>query len=332
MRALRFTIGAVVVALALGAAAEVASGTVRSAVTSRGTDPIIGTFAYEVGYDHAPRIHTITATPDGFKITVVDGYRVGGTPVPGTVFWAIERVGIDQADTDPANCTVAPGTVVAAQLHYTSTDASGVRYYTGVGLKAVGAVDSPHTCTFVGMQAPFYATLARHGDTADKVGPYNILCWNDTSPTANSCSTAFIRLTGTWTPGAAKPSTTATPTQPLRGLIPKSPKGYLDPRFKNDHIPPVVKAIASTGQHGRPFFLDYTSKDNRGFAGETYAIFSGKKLLKMWSVMAGERDGRMQRAPSTLPASVRGKLTFCVGGQDLNGNRSAWSCAPLTIS
>ena len=114
--------------------------------------------------------------------------------------------------------------------------------------------------------------------------------------------------------------------------MPRNPKIPPDARFKSDHTAPTVRAVASKGSRGAPFFLDYYSKDDRGFAGETYRIYRGTHLLKAWGVLAGERDGRLQRAPATLPKSVSGSLTFCVGAQDLNGNRSLWSCAPLTIS
>ena len=77
------------------------------------------------------------------------------------------------------------------------------------------------------------------------------------------------------------------------------------------------------------FFFSY---DNKGFAGETFRIFQGAKLVKRWSILAGERDGRKQHVPATLPTKYGGTLTFCVGAQDLNNNRSPWSCATLKIS
>ena len=94
----------------------------------------------------------------------------------------------------------------------------------------------------------------------------------------------------------------------------------------------MIKALPSTGRRGLPFTLSYESTDNSGFAGESYRIYRGSTLIKAWAVMAGERDGRIQQAPATLPKTVAGKLTFCVGGADLNGNRTGWSCATLTIS
>ena len=344
MKAQAFTCGAAIVAALTVTltAAGVAAGAPGAVTAPAAADPITGTFVLPVGFDRSPRAHTISEATDGFKITAAASYRTAGTPVPGTAFWAIDRTSMDQANTDAGNCTVTAGTVVVGQLRYTSTDASGTRHYTGAGLKAVTATGSPYPCSLAGLQAPLYVTLSRHGDTADKDGPYNLLCWNTDSPTASGCSSAFTRLAGTGSPGVVttagtttQPATTTaspTPARPLSGLVPKSSKWYLDKRFKDDHVAPVITAIPSTGQRGRPFFLDYRSTDNRGFAGETYAIFSGTKLLKLWSVMAGERDGRVQRAPATLPASVSGKLTFCVGGSDLNGNRSVWSCAPLRIS
>ena len=65
---------------------------------------------------------------------------------------------------------------------------------------------------------------------------------------------------------------------------------------------------------------------------DVLALAVGGAMLKPWAVVAGARDGRVRQAPATLPASVSGRLTFCVGGADLNGNRCAWRCAPLTIT
>lgn len=141
--------------------------------------------------------------------------------------------------------------------------------------------------------------------------------------------------TGASGAGAARSSShgaTAAEKAPVSGLVPRNAKIPPDPRFKSDHTPPTVTAVASSGKRGAPFYLDYYSKDDRGFAGEMYRIYRGTKLLKAWGVLAGERDGRLQHGPATLPASVGGSLTFCVGAQDLNLNRSRWSCARLTIT
>ena len=322
----------------VAAAASLASAAPRSASATAAADPIVGSFVLKVGYDRSARTQVITEAGGVFTATTQQSFRSQGTPSPGTQFLVIDRTGMDQADTDPASCTVPAGAVVIGSLRYTATDASGVRHYTGSGLKAVGAVESPHTCSLVGLVAPLYVTLGRHGDTADKDGPYNGLCWNQDSPTANSCSTAFTRLAGTWSATATTPTPPATPATPAttfatpKGLVPWYARWYRDKRFATDRVAPVIKALPSSGRRGLPFTLSYESTDNSGFAGESYRIYRGSTLIKAWAVMAGERDGRIQQAPATLPKTVSGKLTFCVGGADLNGNRTGWSCATLTIS
>lgn len=338
--------GSVAVA-AMATAALLGLALAAPAAAATSPDPLTGTFVLDVGYDHAARQQVITAQPSGLTMTTQQTFISGGSPAVGKPFWVFDRTSVDQADTSAANCAVPAGTVVMGQFRYTSTDSAGVRHYTGIGLKGVSAVDSPHNCSLAGLAGPLYVTLSRHGDTADKDGPYNLLCWNEEGPTVNSCGAAMVRLAGTWSAATTTPATTtatpATPTtsatgatprvaQPIRGRVPWSTRWYRDPKFADDHVAPEIKARLSTGTRGAPFFLDYTSYDNRGFAGETYRIYRGTRLVKAWAVMAGERDGRLQRAPATLPASVSGALTFCVGGADLNGNRSAWSCAPLTIA
>lgn len=331
---------ALVAALAAAGTAAAAPGrtTAPAAPAAAAPDPIAGSFVLGVGYDRSPRTHTITATADGFAITAQQAYLAAGSGAFGTPFAVIDRIGGDQADTSGASCAIAAGTVVVAKLKFLAADAGGVRHYQGVALRGVSAADGAHACSLAGATGPFWMTLSRHGDTADKDGPANMLCWNETSPTANSCGSAFVRLAGTWSAASTTPAgtttapATATAFKPPKGLVPWYARWYRDKAFKADRTPPVITAIASTGVRGQPFFLDYTSKDDRGFAGETYRIYRGTKLLKAWAVMAGERDGRVQRAPATLPASVSGALTFCVGGADMNGNRTGWSCAALTIS
>lgn len=341
MKALLFTRAAALAGFAatativLAGAAGIASAAPRTALSSSAADPLAGTFSFKVGYGNSPRTLVIAATGTGLTVTTQESFRSQGTPSPGTQFLVIDRTYFDQADTDPASCTVPAGAVLIGGLRYTATDALGVRHYTGAGLKAVGAVESPHTCSLVGLVAPLYVTLGRHGDTADKDGPYNGLCWNQDSPTANSCSTALTRLAGTWSATATTPATLATPattsTTP-KGLVPWYARWYRDKRFATDRVAPVIRALPSSGRRGLPFTLSYESTDNSGFAGESYRIYRGSTLIKAWAVMAGERDGRIQQAPATLPQTVSGKLTFCVGGADLNGNRTGWNCATLTIS
>lgn len=344
-------LAAVVAALAAAAAGTAGSAPTRASAPAA-ADPLAGTFVLKVGYGD-PRTHTITQAGDGLVVTATQAYVAAGSPAIGTPFLVLDRVGGDQADTSPASCQIAAGTVVLAKLKYVATDSVGVRHYQGVALKAVTSADAGHPCQQQGLSGPVYLSVSKHGDTADKDGPANMVCWNTESVTQNSCGGAFVRLAGTWTAGstggtatgagtttgATSGTTTGATTAglpkglPPRGLVPWDPKKwYRDAKFKADRTPPVIKALPSTGTKGQPFFLQYNSTDDGGYAGETYRIYRGTKLLKAWTVMAGERDGRVQRAPATLPASVSGALFFCVGGTDMNGNRTGWSCSTLTIS
>ena len=305
------------VAKALAAVAAVALATAGTAAAA--TDPIVGSWLFNRSDMNHPAT-TVTATSSGFDITVASGYLAGAPQ--GVTFSVAERASLTPSGN--ADCTIAPNTVVG-HFAYASTDAKGVRHYTGTMLKGqVGSTSS--TCELIGLQGPYYAKLVEWSDSSQSPpladGPYNRLCISDEY---GGCYVTFDRKGGTTVPAV-------TVAAPVSGLVPLNPKIPPDARFKTDHTPPTVKAVASSGKRGQPFTLAYYSKDDRGFAGETYRIYSGTKLVKSWGVLAGERDGRLQHAPATLPSSVSGNLTFCVGAQDLNRNRSAWSCAPLTIT
>jgi len=289
-------------------------------------DPITGSWLLTSRRSDLPSmpLHTIAAAGDGFDIVTTELYRSGAPQ--GVTFSVVERA---SAYDDNPQCTMAAGTVIG-HFRYTGT-VSGTRRYQGQMLK--GQVSSG--CSLIGLQGTYYARLVEWSDSAQNPplpdGPYNRLCI-DESPDSG-CYVTFDRKGGTTAPTATPPAPVKTPAKaPLSGLVPRNPKIPPDPRFNNDHTAPTVKAVASAGKRGRAFYLEYYSKDDSGFAGETYAIYRGKKLLKTWGILAGERDGRLQRGPATLPSSISGSLRFCVGAQDLNGNRSRWSCAPLTIT
>ena len=319
--------GVVLLGLGCGLSAQAATRDLQAPLSggrAAVADPITGSWLLTSRRSDLPSLplHTISAAGDGFDIVTTELYKSGAPQ--GVTFSVLERA---SAYDDNPQCTMAAGTVIA-HFRYTGT-ASGVRRYEGQMLK--GQVSSG--CSLIGLQGTYYARLVEWSDSAQNPplpdGPYNRLCI-DESPDSG-CYVTFDRKGGTSAPAA--PTAPKAPAKaPLSGLVPPNPKIPPDPRFKNDHTALTVKAVASAGRRGSPFYLDYYSKDDRGFAGETYAIYRGKKLLKKWGVLAGERDGRLQRGPATLPSSISGSLTFCVGAQDLNRNRSRWSCAPLTIT
>lgn len=302
--------------------------TVRAAAVA---DPITGSWLLNRSTaDFAtPPAHTIVATSTGFDIVSTGSYKSGAPS--GVTFSIVERA--SEYDDNP-QCAIDPGAVIG-HFTYTGTDSKGIRSYKGQMLKGQVA-GSPATCTLIGLQGTYFARLAQWSDPAAKPsladGPYNRFCIDED---AGGCYVAFDRKGGTAAPAAvATTTTTAAPATktPATGLVPPNAKIPPDKRFASDHVAPTVRAVASSAVHGQPFYLDYYSNDNRGYAGETYRIYRGATLLKSWGILAGERDGRLQRGPATLPTTVSGKLTFCVGAQDLNRNRSRWSCAALTIS
>jgi len=312
-----------------GVIATGASGASAARFTSHGqaaADPITGAWllsSRRMDLSGEPQ-HSISVSGTGFDIVANAGYKSGAPQ--GVTFPVLERA---SAFDDNPQCTVGPGTVVG-HFHYTSTDSKGIRHYEGEMLR--GQVTS--ACALIGLQGPYYAKLVEWSDSKQSPpladGPYNRVCISDSF---DGCYVTFDRKGGTAAPVAPTPAGGGKSAKaPASGLVPRNGKIPPDPRFKSDHTPPTVKAVASSGHRGAPFYLDYYSKDDRGFAGEMYRIYRGTKLLKAWGVLAGERDGRLQHAPATLPASVGGSLTFCVGAQDLNGNRSKWSCARLTIT
>ena len=328
LRRLRYALlaagAATLLAVAPGGSASVRAGAVTAAA-----DPITGSWLFTSRRSslNATPATTIRASAGGFDVIVQAALEAGAPQ--GVTFSVLERASVYN---DYPTCTYPAGTVVA-HLVFKSTDANGIRRYEGSVLTA----HQPSNCESLGLQGHYYAHLVRWSDSSQSPpladGPYNRLCI-DEDP-GDVCYVAFDRKGGTAVPGTGgSTTTTAKPSgkPPASGRVPRNPKIPADARFKSDHTPPTVRAVASSGTRGAPFTLDYYSQDDRGFAGELYRIYRGTRLIKSWGVLAGERDGRLQRAPATLPASVSGSLTFCVGAQDLNGNRSNWSCAPLTIS
>ena len=316
-------------AVLLGASGGRAAGHPLAALRAQAADPIVGSwlFTSRRGDLSATPAASIVASGTGFDIVTNAGWKSSG---PGCITFSVaERA---SAYSDYPECTITSGTVIG-HFTFTGTDGRGIRRYQGAMLKATGG----SVCTLIGLQGTYYAQLVRWSDDTLKPpladGPYNRFCIHDDP--GDGCYVTFDRKGGT--APASGGGTTTTPAlaktkAPASGLVPRNPKIPPDKRFKNDHTPPTVKAVASHGSPGAAFFLDYYAKDDRGFAGEMYRIYSGKTLVKAWGILAGERDGRLQHGPARLSASISGSLTFCVGAQDLNGNRSKWSCAPLTIS
>jgi len=121
---------------------------------------------------------------------------------------------------------------------------------------------------------------------------------------------------------------------PSRGVwgydIRVSPKKPTPP--KRDRTPPRVRALASTGAAGGTAKLRYTVFDESGRAGEVITVLDGRRVAAtVRTKVAARRATAVQVRSWRVPPAFRRKLTFCVVARDAAGNRSAKSCAPLTI-
>ncbi|MBD0317893.1 MAG: S8 family serine peptidase [Thermoleophilia bacterium] len=94
---------------------------------------------------------------------------------------------------------------------------------------------------------------------------------------------------------------------------------------------PVVRALTSSGRHGRRVRLSYRVSDASGRTRERLRVFRGKRIVRTLATrlstrVAGRTYHVLWRAPRR-PIRLR----FCVKAWDEAGNASARSCAPLRI-
>lgn len=103
-------------------------------------------------------------------------------------------------------------------------------------------------------------------------------------------------------------------------------------RKATDTVAPVVQALLSTGTVGGTTSLKYTVKDSSGKTWEELTLYRGS-LVGRWKTKLGPAlNGHVYgyRLLET-PASMKGKLTFCVISHDAAGNVSKKSCSTVTI-
>ena len=108
--------------------------------------------------------------------------------------------------------------------------------------------------------------------------------------------------------------------------------GATAPALAPDHRAPVTRAFRASGLHGRVVQLDYLAFDGRAETADSIVITKGKKVLKRLSAPLADTNPFFEYYASwRVPKNVRGKLRFCVSSVDRAGNKSAPSCAALTI-
>lgn len=100
-----------------------------------------------------------------------------------------------------------------------------------------------------------------------------------------------------------------------------------------DTAPPRVQALASRGARGRLARLLFRVWEDSGRARDRITIRGGSTRLGAVAIGLRREDGGATYSVSwRVPANAQGPLRFCVVAEDPSGNRSAPSCAPLTLA
>jgi secreted trypsin-like serine protease len=109
-----------------------------------------------------------------------------------------------------------------------------------------------------------------------------------------------------------------------------------DQRFRasEDAEPPDVRALASSGHAGERVLLRYQVEDAIGWTRERITVqsASGRRLASLSTRFAPAPEGTVRARPWRAPSSLAGTYRFCVVALDEAGNRSARSCARLSLT
>lgn len=101
---------------------------------------------------------------------------------------------------------------------------------------------------------------------------------------------------------------------------------------KRDTTAPVVRALPSAGKPGSVIRLRYTVSDDSGKTADTIAVYRRTSLLMRGQTKLGPAvRGKVYYVRWSAPAAAKGPLRFCVSAADAAGNRSAPSCAAITL-
>ena len=98
---------------------------------------------------------------------------------------------------------------------------------------------------------------------------------------------------------------------------------------------PQAQAYAGSGPPGKAVALKFYVYDDSGKAREQIVISttSGRKLASFRRPLAFVSSQKTESVRWTIPAKVPARrLRFCIVAIDAAGNRSARSCAPLTVT
>ena len=100
-----------------------------------------------------------------------------------------------------------------------------------------------------------------------------------------------------------------------------------------DTAAPRVVAFAASAKRGHKAKLSYFVSDDSGQASEQIMVYNGRKVLaKLAAAVHVAKAGTVRTVAWKVPKKAApGKRRFCVTASDASGNKSAPSCATLTI-
>jgi List-Bact-rpt repeat protein len=100
-----------------------------------------------------------------------------------------------------------------------------------------------------------------------------------------------------------------------------------------DTAAPRVVAFAASAKRGKKAKLSYFVSDDSGQSSEQITVFKGRKVLaKLVAAVHVAKAGTVHNVAWKIPGKLApGKRRYCVTATDASGNKSAPSCAPLTI-
>ena len=100
-----------------------------------------------------------------------------------------------------------------------------------------------------------------------------------------------------------------------------------------DVTPPRVHALASTGKAGQLAHLRFTASDNSGATRENVTVYSRSTVTKRISTALGaSQAGAVNFVTWRIPAKPKPPLRFCLVALDAAKNKSAQSCARITVT
>jgi hypothetical protein len=103
--------------------------------------------------------------------------------------------------------------------------------------------------------------------------------------------------------------------------------------FRRDVAAPTVRALSGAGAPGGSIPLRYRVGDDSGSARVELRVLRGPRVLaRLTAPLAAVAVSRLASLTWVVPERMRpGALRLCAVASDVAGNRSAASCAPLTL-